>query len=547
MKNERVEDMLESVEKTDNKDIEKSDDSNNAVEENQPIETERTGSIGKKILVGVIIFVVVVLAAVYFGGFFYYRTRFFPNTVINGIKCDNMEVSVVVPLVDAQIEEYLLTVTGRDYATGEAGAVLGTIEAKDIGLAYVDTEAAIQTLLETQNPYFWLSPYVFKTHQGHSVVQGVAFDEAGLRETVGGWEACQRDKMLLPRDAYISEYSEEQKGYSVIPETSGTELDIEKVLEHISVAIYSYEQAIDLEELQCYKEAEVKSTDAGLNDIVNTVNRWLSTEVIYDWNGNQVVVDAELIKDWTSIVGGAPLLDEDAVTSFVWKQSRQYDTYAKDKKFITALGIELTLNSASYGWKTDAETEAQELVQLIYQGTTVEKEPAYIRRGVKKGANDIGNSYIEADLTHQHLYVYQDGNVVFETDFVSGRMNSTPDCVTPQGIFGLTYKTTNAVLRGADYETPVSYWMPFFGNYGMHDATWRADFGGIIYQEFGSHGCINLPLESAAVIYNYVYTGSPIICYYYEVDPLDTPTTLEGVTAEELMQQQEPTLSGAVQ
>ena len=99
-------------------------------------------------------------------------------------------------------------------------------------------------------------------------------------------------------------------------------------------------------------------------------------------------------------------------------------------------------------------------------------------------------------------------------------MSSTPDCVTPAGVFGISYKTTNAVLRGATYETPVNYWMPFYGNFGMHDATWRSEFGGDIYIANGSHGCVNLPLDAAATIYQHISAGFPVICYYYQVDPL---------------------------
>ena len=99
-----------------------------------------------------------------------------------------------------------------------------------------------------------------------------------------------------------------------------------------------------------------------------------------------------------------------------------------------------------------------------------------------------------------------------ESDFVSGDASNVNP--TPHGVFGLTYKTTNAVLRGADYETPVFYWMPFHGNFGMHDATWRTEFGGDIYLTDGSHGCINLPLDKAEAIYGYVSTGFPIVCYY---------------------------------
>lgn len=62
--------------------------------------------------------------------------------------------------------------------------------------------------------------------------------------------------------------------------------------------------------------------------------------------------------------------------------------------------------------------------------------------------------------------------------------------------------------------------------------------------ENGSHGCINLPLDSAATIYGYVSTGFPVICYYYEVDPLPAvPTEGETLTAEQLQSEQEPTIT----
>ena len=77
----------------------------------------------------------------------------------------------------------------------------------------------------------------------------------------------------------------------------------------------------------------------------------------------------------------------------------------------------------------------------------------------------------------------------------------------------------------------------------MHDATWRSYFCGTIYQEHGSHGCINLPLASAATIYEYVSTGFPVICYYYEKDPLETaPAEGQTLTEEELLQEHEPTI-----
>ena len=85
---------------------------------------------------------------------------------------------------------------------------------------------------------------------------------------------------------------------------------------------------------------------------------------------------------------------------------------------------------------------------------------------------------------------------------------------SPAGTYGITYKQRNATLRGENYETPVSYWMPFNGGIGFHDAYWRSRFGGTLYRTGGSHGCVNLPPSSAKKIYSLVEQGTPVICYH---------------------------------
>ena len=57
----------------------------------------------------------------------------------------------------------------------------------------------------------------------------------------------------------------------------------------------------------------------------------------------------------------------------------------------------------------------------------------------------------------------------------------------------------------------MNYWMPFLGNaYGLHDASWRSRFGGSIYSYAGSHGCINLPREKAAELFDLVNVGDKV-------------------------------------
>lgn len=504
-----------------------------------------------KILLGILAVVIVILVGVYVGIALHYHSHFYPGTIINGMDCSELDAAEVGSMLTDALQSYTLEVTGRDMDSRESGAVLGIIAVGDIDLQYTQIpQAAAQGFLEEQNAFAWPYCLIVQKSSGSLFLDETTYDEYLLESTVLSWEACQGKNQNAPENAYISEYSEIQKGYEVVPETIGTKFDTDDLVILVKEAIKNQEASIDIEEAGLYDVAEVTSDDEDLNSAVEAANLYLSTEITYDWNGTEVVLNAEKIKDWIVFDGSDVKLDEDSVRTFVKEQASEYDTYGKSKKFMTALGVELTLRSPNYGWKTDKEAETDELLALIQAGAVTDREPVYEITAMHKGSQDIGDSYVEADLTHQHLYLYQDGEIVFETDFVSGKMNSTPDCITPAGIYGLMYKTRNATLRGDNYATPVDYWMPFYGNYGMHDATWRVNFGGTIYQTHGSHGCINLPHASAATIYEYVSTGFPVICYYYEVDPLleqAAPTATETPSKEELDAQSEPTLTDVTQ
>ncbi len=478
----------------------------------------------KKNIIMSIIFLVLLVTVIIIGIFYnrkalYYETHFYPGTYVNGFDCSDLEVEEVISMLDAQIEGYLLEVVGRDYLTGKEKAVLGRIVPDDINLTFLDTRGIVLALLGKQEPYKWIYGYGEK-EVSYVCEQEVTFDEEKLKSLINSWEACQEVNMLKAQDAYIDDSLARNNRYEIIAETIGTELDVDRVVQLAAEAVRQQEKVLDVEEYDCYQSAEIKQDDSILANAVETANTWLSANIIYDWNGTEVGVAYEELKEWISMGDNGPVLDKEAIAQFVAKQAALHDTYGMWRSFRTALGVDLTLPSGYYGWKTDREAETEELIRLIQEGAAAQRTPIYSSTAQKKGRSDIGNTYVEADLTHQHLYLFQNGNIVLETDFVSGDMSSKPGNVTPEGVFGVAYKTTNAILRGEDYRTPVTYWMPYFGNYGMHDATWRSEFGGDIYIANGSHGCINLPLDKAAQIYQYVYAGFPVICYYYEVDPL---------------------------
>ena len=59
-------------------------------------------------------------------------------------------------------------------------------------------------------------------------------------------------------------------------------------------------------------------------------------------------------------------------------------------------------------------------------------------------------------------------------------------------------------LKGKDYVSEVKYWMAYDGNnFGIHDASWRSNFGSMSYKTTGSHGCVNVPTKAMKKLYFY--------------------------------------------
>ena len=500
----------------------------------------------RNVLIGLLAAGLLLLAVGYFWGARYFGQHYLPGTWINGIECSNMLPVSAAVLLEKDRELYSIDIFGRDDVGEEI--LLGTLKADQVGMKYTNTVSSLQEVLENQNPYSWPQAYLMgggstQFEKAHVI------DPDQLKESLFALEAFQQADKNLPRDAFISGYNEATKRYEIGKEYLGTSFDIEKAYRYVLKQLMRGNTSISLNQSGCYRNPDAKSNDRRLTKITDTLNRWLSACITYDWHGNTVVVDADLIHQWVCIEGGKPVLDEAAVESFLEDTAQKWNTYGTTRSFETRLGVTLSLKAKKYGWKTDTDAELPLLLEAIRNGEQIEKEPVYEIEAYQKGCDDIGASYVEADLSNQHLYLIQDGEVLLETDFVSGNMSSTPDCITPEGIFGLTYKKTPAVLRGADYATPVTFWMPFYRNYGMHDATWRRTFGGDIYLTNGSHGCINLPKKAAGKIYEAVEKGFPVITYYYPdgKNPLAERTETIDEDSTPTEGELEPTLTQAAQ
>ena len=216
--------------------------------------------------------------------------------------------------------------------------------------------------------------------------------------------------------------------------------------------------------------------------------------------------------------------DESAFKSklneFVKSLASQYNSIGSSRTFIGQDGQSHTVSGGTYGFRVSQDKEVSALLALMNENKSEESRvPEHTGQLPSEGNGGLGSSYIEVNITKQHLWLVKDGSVVLESDLVSGK-ESDSSRFTPSGTYYIYNKERNRVLRGTkqangkyEYESPVSYWMPFNKGIGFHDASWRSTFGGDIYINSGSHGCINLPTSFAGSLYSQIYVNLPVVVY----------------------------------
>ena len=95
------------------------------------------------------------------------------------------------------------------------------------------------------------------------------------------------------------------------------------------------------------------------------------------------------------------------------------------------------------------------------------------------------------------------------TPVVTGNPNRGWD--TPYGSYSVQVMKPGTTLIGADYVLPVSYWIRFTNQeHGIHDSSWRSEYGGNLYLWDGTHGCANVPPNIMSQVYWNTYRGMPV-------------------------------------
>lgn len=499
--------------------MEKAEDSEKAEDDKKPEETKETDDKHvslyvqepfidpsvyrqrrkRRIIRTVTIAVVATLLAVYIGGVLFHMHRFGANTTINGRNVVGKSVQSVEDMLLSDARKYTLDIKFKD---SDFTFVLGDA---DSDVALTDS---VDTLLKKHSPFLW---FVNSFHSyDYKIDYTVNCDREKLEACLQASPALDRASMTESKDAKVVLEDGEAK---VIPEETGTKLDTAKLYDKVINALKNYDTTLDVEAEECYIPAHILADSESILKTKEDADAFVDIEAVYDFGSYTYTIPKEELTKMAYVSSdGSIQISRSNVEAYVEKFKEKFTTADTDREFTTHDKKTILVHGGYYGWVIDAETEAEELYDLLSKKKSFTKEPACKRRGYALCAqNDIGSTYVEVDLTNQHVYYYQNGRLKWDSDCVSGQ---TPGHKTPGGLYGLTYKKMHATLIGEDYETPVTYWMPFNGGIGLHDANWRGKFGGEIYTYSGSHGCVNLPSSKAGELYEYVEAGMPIVCYW---------------------------------
>lgn len=437
---------------------------------------------------------------------------FVQGTTINGLGVSGMTVE--------EAEAHLKSFYTSDYQLkiNERNGAQEVIRGAEIGFEVGLPEGYLRGVLEEQNA----GGRVFgpDVNSRFRVELSNTYNADLLSQKINELNCISGSGLVQTADAHISAY-EEGKPFEIVKEVVGTNADPAKTAEAIQNAVSTGAAEISLEDAGCYYEIKVTADSEELKNLCDTMNKCREMTVTYQFGESQEILDSATICSWLlGTQDGAIVVDTGKAAAYVKTLADKYDTAGTTRSFWTVTGKVVDV-TGPYGWKIDQAAETEALAAVIRTGESAERQPVYSSAAVTRTSEagpEWGNTYAEVDLTGQHVYMIKDGQLVWDAPCVTGNASKGYD--TPAGFYSLTYKQRDRVLRGKkladgtyEYESPVSYWMPFNGGIGFHDANWRGSFGGTIYKTNGSHGCVNLPPSKAPALYELVYQGMPVICY----------------------------------
>ncbi len=447
---------------------------------------------------------VAAVVLLYGAGVYHYKSHFLRNTYINNTKVGGMTVDEAEKTFTQDFASHKIAIKEKERTE--------IIDPQDVD-AVIAVGSQVQDLYDSMNPWTWFMNFFGK--KDHTVALDVTYDQEKLKTVVDNLECFAKANVVAPKDAYIK--AGETK-FEIVPEVLGNTVKKKQLLQLIGTDLATGVTSIHLEKEDLYKLPSYYEKDQVVQDALAAANTYTHGTITYDFKYTTETVDYNTSKDWVNISRDFKVtLSDEKIGDYVEELGNKYNTMGAARDFTTSAGNKINAYGGDYGWKIYFDKEKEKLEKNLKSGKNVNREPVYSYKAKCRNSakDDIGDSYVEISIARQEVWLYIDGECIMNSSCVTG---TPPNASTYTGVYALTYKKSPDVLTGPNagggsYSSKVTFWMPFNGNQGMHDASWRSSFGGSIYKTNGSHGCVNLPYSAAATLYKHIDAGFPIVIY----------------------------------
>lgn len=429
----------------------------------------------------------IIIPAIIAGGFFatvgiygvVNAGRFYPNTYINEKNVSGQQVEEV----KNELFNRVISIK-----KGEGDFI-------ELDLNKIDYKASAD--IEEPNPL----GYIFNFAGEHRIALETDFDEEKLKSYIEETFNSGED----PENAYITFNG---KVFDIIPEKEGENYDVDKVYEIIAKGIKDGSFETDISSAK--KVPEIKKEDIDVKEL----NALATNTLALDFDN---VIEKRDVGDLLLFKDGNVDIDENALEEYLQKMALKYNTLETKRKFQTTDKGEIEVGGSgidTFGYKLDIEETIPIVKEAILKKTTEPVQVVFSEKGNNRDKNDIGNTYVEIDISRQHMWYYINGELFIDTDVRTGTESSAQWTPTTEGVFKVLWKQTDKWFLQVGEPCHSDYWMPFNSRgEGIHDATWYSTYGGNYYKWSGSHGCINTPYNVVQKMYEKMEEGTPVIIY----------------------------------
>lgn len=464
----------------------------------------------KKIIIIISAIIVVILAAVSVATIGYTKTADFTSetlpdgTRINGVDCSGLDISQASDKLTKAWNKRTIVVTGN--LQDELAHFT------NFGFTY-DINDKIKNIKQ-DNKILAAANYYFHIPLKVNIPMIVSDYSSQFKKEVTSSEFLHRGTATVSRDAYVDL---NDPSFAIVPEVYGTRSDTEKFFNRLIHHIQLGDIQFVFDEKEYLTMPQVTADDPELIEYQKYCMKYLTQKITYQMGESTFTLTPEQLDKLLSSDHSGKA-DTDAAAGFVKTMAEKFDNVGITRTFTSLTGKEVTVSGGTYGWMIDQAKETAQLVSDLNSHKDVSRKPVYSAEGYGEYSQDMGNTYIDVDITEQTVNYFENGELKFTSSCVTGcRNNGT---TTDIGTYYILNKVTDVVLKGdnadgSKYETPVKYWLGVtWTGEGFHDANWRSKFGGNIWINNGSHGCINMPPKKMPEFYNMVEVGIPVVNHY---------------------------------